>query len=155
MRKEDILLEKIGRKTGMTVPEGYFEAFSQQMMQKLPEYPEAPRPHVLSTWQRIKPYVYLAAMFAGIWCMMKMFHMASQGAGGVQLDNPPEAVVLALDGTEVSDYLYHMDQDDINGFEVQSDLSEHYDNIDDFAADFGYQLEPEYASMEIPTDHHT
>ena len=44
MRKEDKLLEKYGRQTGMTVPEGYFETFSKQMMERLPAYPEPPRP---------------------------------------------------------------------------------------------------------------
>lgn len=154
MHKEDKLLEKVGRHTGMTVPEGYFEAFSKQMMEKLPAYPEAPRPQTLSTWQRIKPYVYMAAMFAGIWCMMKMFHMASQNASTVQLDNPPEAVVLALEEGDTYEYFYNLD-DDMSDYELQGDLSEAYDNIEDFAADFGYELEPEYASIEIPKERHS
>jgi hypothetical protein len=24
-------------------------------------------------WQRLKPFAYLAAMFAGVWCMMSVF----------------------------------------------------------------------------------
>lgn len=147
MRKEDKLLEKAGRHTGMSVPEGYFESFASQMMEKLPAYPEAPRPVTLSTWQRIKPYVYMAAMFAGIWCMMKMFHMASQNAGAVHLDNPPEAVVLAMDQGDTYEYFYHLDDDDINEYDVAFDLSGTYDNIEDFAADFDYDLKPEYASL--------
>lgn len=147
MRKEDKLLEKAGRHTGMRVPEGYFESFASQMMEKLPAYPEAPRPVKLSTWQRIKPYVYMAAMFAGIWCMMKMFHIASQNAGTVHLDNPPEAVVLAMDQGDTYEYFYYLDDSDINEYDVTSDLSETYDNINDFAADFGYELKPEYATL--------
>lgn len=155
MRKEDKLLEKIGREHGMKVPDGYFEQFSTQMMEKLPAYPEAPRPVILSTWQRIKPYVYMAAMFAGIWCMMKMFHIASQNAGTTQLDNPPEAVELALQDGNAYEYFFIPDDDSLSEFEIQNDLSSSYDNIEDFAADFGYDLSPEYASIEIPKERHT
>ena len=156
MRKEDKLLEKAGRRAGMTVPEGYFEAFSTKVMEKLPAYPEAPRPKTLSTWERIKPYVYMAAMFAGIWCMMKMFHIASQNAASVELDNPPQAVVLAMeDNGDSYEYFYNVDEVDATGFEAQTDLSQAYDNIDDFAADFGYDLEPEYASIVISKERHS
>ncbi|MDE5957080.1 MAG: hypothetical protein K2G78_02080 [Muribaculaceae bacterium] len=151
MRKEDKLLERYGRQTGMSVPEGYFEAFSKQMMDKLPPYPEAPRPQSLSTWHRIKPYVYLAAMFAGIWCMMKMFHVASQNASSVQLDNPPESVVLAMQHAGTYEYITEWD-DDMSAsseMEITSDLSMTYDNIEEFEADFDYQLKPEYASLDV------
>ena len=57
MGKEDKLLRHAGRHTGMKVPEGYFEDFVGQMMDRLPEYPERPIPQQLSRWQRIKPYV--------------------------------------------------------------------------------------------------
>ena len=154
MRKEDKLLEKYGRQTGMTVPEGYFETFSKQMMERLPAYPEPPRPKKLTGWQRVKPYVYMAAMFAGIWCMMKMFHVASQNAAAVQLDNPPENIMLAMQDANTYDYICTM-PDDISDFEVESDLSQSYDNIEEFAADFDYQLKPEYASLEIPATAHT
>ena len=28
-----------------------------------------------SFWSRVRPYVYMAAMFLGIWCMMKTFDL--------------------------------------------------------------------------------
>lgn len=78
--KTDKPLESVGRDTGMTVPAGYFEQFAQRMAQDLPAQPwemageakpvqEEQRP----LWIRMRPYVYLAAMFAGIWLMMNMF----------------------------------------------------------------------------------
>ncbi len=27
-----------------------------------------------SMWQRVKPFAYMAAMFAGVWCMMSVFN---------------------------------------------------------------------------------
>lgn len=65
---EDKNLKDICGKTNpFKVPEGYFEQFTQQMMDKLPE-----KEHTIhieqptTTWQRIKPWLYLAAMFCGI-----------------------------------------------------------------------------------------
>lgn len=79
MKEENDILKKIDRRDGMTVPEGYFTEFAQRMASSLPpteyeesagnEKPVMPR----SIWQRVRPYVYMAAMFAGVWCMMKMF----------------------------------------------------------------------------------
>ena len=150
MRNDDKLYEKIGRDTGMKVPDGYFDDFVKQMMQKLPEYPERPVAHKLTVWQRVKPYVYLAAMFAGIWCMMKMFHIASQGVGS-DLDNPPAAVVTAMQDVDTYEYFYELDDEDVTDLEVEKSVSRQYDDIDDFARDFGYALEPEYASIKVPS----
>lgn len=147
MGKEEKLLNKIGRDTGMNVPDGYFEEFSVKMMEKLPAYPEAPRPKVLSTWQRIKPYIYMAAMFAGIWCMMKMFHIASERVGGI--DNPPADVVAALQTPEVYDYYTEISNSDLSDFELEESVSETYDSMEDFEADFDYDLSSEYASIKL------
>ena len=33
-----------------------------------------------SMWQRVKPFAYMAAMFAGVWCMMSVFsHFTASG----------------------------------------------------------------------------
>lgn len=70
------ILSQTDRRTGMTVPDGYFEKFNENMIAMLPEQPweQDPTPHVMkrSFWQRIRPYAYMAAMFAGIWLMMNM-----------------------------------------------------------------------------------
>lgn len=70
-------LDHANHSDGMKVPEGYFADFQAKMMQQLPQQPAAEEVKVLprSFWQRVRPYVYLAAMFAGIWCMMQMFSM--------------------------------------------------------------------------------
>ncbi|MDE7411496.1 MAG: hypothetical protein K2M94_05590 [Paramuribaculum sp.] len=77
MKTQDIL-SKVNHDSGLTVPPGYFDSFNKQMIESLPVQPwESERPIVLprSFWQRVRPYVYMAAMFAGIWCMMKMFDL--------------------------------------------------------------------------------
>lgn len=72
------ILEKVNRNDGMTVPDGYFDDFAARMAASLPEREwEKPSSRVMprSFWQKVRPYVYLAAMFMGVWCMMKMFDL--------------------------------------------------------------------------------
>ena len=52
MKEEDELLRKCGTKNPFTVPEGYFENFSKELMEKLPEKEislSEPVSHVLRT----------------------------------------------------------------------------------------------------------
>lgn len=60
---------------GMTVPEGYFDDFARRMMDRIPQEvmpAAAPR---RTLWMKVRPYVYMAAMFAGIWLMMNIFSL--------------------------------------------------------------------------------
>ena len=72
MKEEKNILDKVNRNSGMTVPENYFADFAEKMMQQLPEKKEPVIAKPPTVWQRVRTYVYLAAMFAGIWCMVKM-----------------------------------------------------------------------------------
>lgn len=67
MKEEDELLKTYGTRNPFTVPEGYFENFSKELMDKLPERDSASaaKEHI-TTWQRIQPWVYMAAMFVGL-----------------------------------------------------------------------------------------
>lgn len=72
MEKKTPLLDEIGRKHGMKVPGNYFADFTEKMVESLPER-EIPLPEQPTLWLRVRPWVYMAAMFAGIWLMLKMF----------------------------------------------------------------------------------
>lgn len=149
MGNEDKILRYVGRRTGMKVPDGYFDKFVVETMANLPEYPEKPVARPMTRWQRIKPYVYMAAMFAGIWCMMKLFHIASQNATSADLDNPPQAVVLALDDSETFEYFYEESPTsaDMSEYDVEEAVSMEINNIDDFEKEFGYEIKPEYDNI--------
>ena len=71
------ILSKIGKDTGFKIPENYFEDFQARLEQKLPplQFQSEKKP---SLWVKVRPYVYLAAMFAGVWCMMKVFSDLNQ-----------------------------------------------------------------------------
>lgn len=146
MRHEDKLKEKYGSDPGFEVPDGYFEELNVSIMSKLPPYPEAPRSVDMSLWQRIKPYAYLAAMFAGIWLMMNMFHHVSSSATSLSLENPPEALVDMIDAGGYDMIPVFSEETD---YDLQKDVSVNYDSFDEFEDDFGYELEPEYSTMQV------
>lgn len=100
MKQQSDILDRLGRRSGMTVPEGYFESFAADMMSRLPEREPVNTAAALSPslWQRVRPYAYLAAMFCGVWLMMWIFNdVSTRAAGGDMFDNPVFASVIGSD----------------------------------------------------------
>ena len=60
-----------GTQRPFKVPEGYFEQFHDQFMANLPETKPAPAEGKVTLMARIKPWLYMAAMFAGIIFMVQ------------------------------------------------------------------------------------
>lgn len=111
MAKEDYLLNKCGKDNPFKVPEGYFDQFANQLMTELPERTFEFEPQKKVTlWDKVKPVVYLAAMFAGI---ALMFAVAEDFMGTDAESNNQE---VALNAGE---------QSKMTG-----------DNYDDIAADY-------------------
>ncbi len=131
MKTDHNILEKVGGKTGYTVPDNYFDSVRSKILENLPEYQEQ-KPEKLSVWRKVQPYLYMAAMFAGIWCMMKMFHMMT--TTDLSLDNPPESVALAMANADHSEWYTSSDDADI--FLLEDDICSQYSSIDEFKADF-------------------
>ncbi|HJH63962.1 MAG TPA: hypothetical protein OIM59_04880 [Bacteroides mediterraneensis] len=96
MKKEETdLLKRCGTENPFTVPEGYFERFTEQLMEKLPEREAQPAPK-LTLWTRVKPWVYMAAMFCGLMLSVRMFV-------GEKQSQSPAATSEMTDFTEVPD----------------------------------------------------
>ena len=75
MKHEDSTLsKKYGKDPGFKVPENYFTDFNQRMAEMLPDVEITPVDVKPTMWQRVKPILYMAAMFAGVWCMMQVFN---------------------------------------------------------------------------------
>lgn len=142
MKQEEQIKEKYGTDPGFRVPEGYFENLNKTILNSLPPYPEIERKVELSKWQRIKPYVYLAAMFAGIWLMMKVFHNVTS-SDSYSLENPPAVLVQLWEDEGYDSYNYFSSEPE---FLLEEEVSESYDNMEDFARDFGYEFKPEYVN---------
>lgn len=124
--KQDIF-SKINRQSGETVPDGYFNDFRRRMKESLPERTwetEAPpqeemRKRPFAVWNRIRPYAYMAAMFAGIWCMMNIFDISRQGRTD-SVENS-KLLLAALDNDSfVNDYIVS----DVDGAELYDELYE-------------------------------
>ena len=81
MKQEDsTILNKYGKNPGFKVPENYFDDFNRRMADMLPDVEITPIDVKPSMWQRVKPFAYMAAMFAGVWCMMSVFsHFTASG----------------------------------------------------------------------------
>ena len=78
------ILDRLGKDPGFKVPEGYFDNFAEQMLDKLPEVEITEVDIKPSMWVRVRPYVYMAAMFAGVWCMMHVFSNFNTSISGEQ-----------------------------------------------------------------------
>ena len=73
MKEEDKLLKKVGTGNPFTLPDGYFEHLTSEVMNKLPEQ-EEPRfvMKKVTLWDRVKPWTYMAAMFVGAALIIKV-----------------------------------------------------------------------------------
>lgn len=140
MKPEDKLKERVGTDPGFRVPDGYFEEVFVKIQQQLPER-EPVRVAPVGRWQRIKPYVYLAAMFAGIWCTMKMVTMMQQGAipEQVSLESPPAMIAQAMSTPEVAKPLVGTSSmiivEDVAGNSAESTVEATDETVDNSAVD--------------------
>ena len=128
--KKDIL-DKVDRKSGMTVPENYFADFAEKMMQSLPEKEEVIITKPLTRWQKVRPYIYLAAMFAGIWCMVKMVDLMGSNTIGTPTQVAQSEQILAQaieDEMFIDDYCYE-DVDEYSLLESMYEDGYEFDNI--------------------------
>lgn len=73
MKEEDNILRKVGTDNPFRVPDGYFERLTGEVMARLPEQKkpafEIKEP---TLWDKVKPWLYMAAMFAGAALIIRM-----------------------------------------------------------------------------------
>lgn len=149
MERSSDILDKIKRNDGIKVPENYFADFAAQLSQSLPEKTPAevtvaaPR----TTWMRIRPYAYMAAMFAGVWCMLKLFTIFTAPASDISIDNYPALAEALNNDAFVSEVVYHeMDHQEFTEGLIEQDLD--FASIpqpDSIITDYSYSS---YASLE-------
>ena len=125
---------------GMKVPEGYFASFSENIAAMLPERPELTKPAATkeprTMWERLRPYVYMAAMFAGIWLMLQMFVSINPGRSLAPVeDNPVLADALSTEDF-VFDYVYpDLDERDIVDDMLETEEIDSTFELDDLFGD--------------------
>lgn len=105
MKEKNDILSTIGKDSGFKIPENYFSDFAEKMAKSLPDQEIKPIPQP-TPWQRVRPFVYMAAMFAGIWCMMQIFNGISSKDKGIY---NPEIVAGFQNEANVDDFMLHGD----------------------------------------------
>lgn len=74
MKEENALKEKIGKRNSFEVPQGYFENLTEKVMEVLPEKQSVVvSEEEVTIWTRVKPFLYLAAMFVGAALIIQLF----------------------------------------------------------------------------------
>lgn len=119
------ILEKVNHKDGMTVPDGYFADFAAKMAESLPMQDwEKPQPKVMprSVWQKVRPYIYMAAMFMGVWCMMKMFDLMRSDSSGLSIDGNPVMTAALANDHFINEYF--INEGEISDYQLMEDLYE-------------------------------
>lgn len=108
------ILENSRKKNPFSVPEGYFESFSENLMPQLPEKIRM-EPERVTLWNKFKPWVYMAAMFAGIALMIELFFVI------IPNDNQPDILGKNEDVpvSEIDEfYSFYEDQYADNAYEA-------------------------------------
>lgn len=131
---------------GFTVPPDYFATFTEQVVERLSDEPPVERHVEMTRWQRVKPYVYLAAMFCGIWLMMNVFHRVA-GGGQINLDNPPAQIAQIINEEQPKE-TYELVPSMIADMQAEYDVASAYDNMREFETDFN-AIEDDVADEDI------
>lgn len=148
MNPEDKLKEKIGRSHGFRVPDtDFLNQVYVRVSEQLPQR-SFNRPVRRTAWQIVRPYIYLAAMFAGLWLTMRIVtSMSTQPQSRVSLDNPPTLVAQAMTTPEVAEQI------DLTARPSQANIvanaTASYTSMDEFEKDFGYELESHIEQIDV------
>lgn len=88
-------LESIGKaQNPFKVPDDYFARFNEEIMNRLPEK-ETAKPQTVSLWDKVKPWVYMAAMFAGLYVAINFVTRGRDDAGIAQNETGQQRQTLA------------------------------------------------------------
>ena len=122
MNPEEKISQKIGKKNPFTVPENYFENFTQELMDKLPAKEAVFQTEAPTLWQRVKPWLYMAAMFCGIMLSVRIF------VGNPQQEEFPisQAVAELLPEEERENFKRRSFNDDYETYQFLTEADNNY-----------------------------
>lgn len=127
MKTERNNLDHFKGKNPFTVPEGYMEGLTANIMSQLPEKSPKEEAKKVSLMDRVRPWLYMAAVFAGLGLFFKVL----VGDGGEQSQNADSLLVKsnvtansisAKQEAEDEDYLEYL-EDRYAGFLLTGDIS--------------------------------
>jgi len=126
MVKSEIKLDSIKRTDSFRVPEGYFESFVAEIISKLPERP-VEKPKVINIWERVKPWIYMAAIFVGVALIINLFSKESN----MQQDIVSKYASKGLNLTSSNDIddFYHYYEDELTKIVFDDTMADFQDDI--------------------------
>ena len=96
MNEDKELKRLYGNKNPFKVPDGYFDHLADDIMAQLPDTPaESPAP--ISLWGKMKPWIYMAAMFVGMSFTIRMF----MGKFGMEKEQTPQTATASYSVTDL------------------------------------------------------
>ena len=98
MEKEKIYkIDEREQRCPFTVPEGYFDNLTQNIMAALPEQESVYSTSITVTpWMRIRPYLYAAAAFVGIFfCIKAAVGITSRNNGAAEMAQAQETTIYS------------------------------------------------------------
>lgn len=125
-------LDVLKGKQPFRVPEGYMAGLTNQIMDRLPELPEKEDPQSVSLMDRIRPWLYLAAVFIGMGLFFRIIVDADKSVNQASVDSllvqseVSEAAIEAIDAdmsAEDADYLEYI-EDQYNDYLFQESLTD-------------------------------
>ena len=117
-------LSELRGRNPFSVPEGFFKDFTDDFMRRLPQKTGS-EARVVSLYDRIKPWLYLAAMFVGMIVLFNVYH--------ITFGEPKENVDAVLSSMNVDS--------------AEFDDTDFYDYIEEINIDqnaFAYMLDDYY-----------
>ncbi len=109
MKEEDKLQKMIGTENPFRVPDGYFENFTSEVMNRLPEKEKVATVHnEPTTWQKVRPWLYMTAMFIGAALIIRVASTDHKPAvdrvAAEESETEIEYINMAVDNSMLDDY---------------------------------------------------
>ena len=95
MEKEKSTLDELMSRQPFRVPEGFFEGFAEELMSRLPDKTVSEEPEKISIFTRMKPFLYLAAMFVGAMIMINIIGQKKAGSPENDKGTPDSAGLVS------------------------------------------------------------
>lgn len=94
---KNVNLNKIGNRNPFSVPENYFEDFASQFEAQIALKP-------ISTFKMLRPWIYMAAMFLGVFFMSRIAYTVYTDSKLAEAENYELYVISQVDDIENLQY---------------------------------------------------
>lgn len=107
MEKKNDIWQELSKESGYKLPEGYFENITARVMERLPQQPEQETPTV-TLWTKVRPILYMAAMFVGIALFLNIVKWSSDAIATV----PQQALLVSPTEGSVDEFVLYSSMDE-------------------------------------------